>query len=827
MIKLDLNGMWRMKSALEEDWIPAQVPGSVASDLLRAGLIPDPYYKEQEYEVFGHFYNDYEYEREFWVEPSLLEAADQLELCCEGLDTIADIHLNGVQIAHTFNMHRTYRFAVGEFITPGHNLLHIRFHSPVQYVERKQKELALWAANGDYVVQGFPHLRKAHHMFGWDWGPKLPDSGIWRDIYLAAYEKGRLDDVYITQKHQESGSVMLDIRVSVEQYGNAPLELITELTAPDGTRLVSDARPVAGGTDHIQLHVDEPELWWPNGLGEQPLYELKLWLRSGSATVDDQVYRVGLRTLTVRNEPDQWGESFEFVINGVSIFAMGANYIPEDNIRDRHSIERTERLIRDCVEAHFNCIRVWGGGFYPDDYFYDLCDQYGLIVWQDHMFACAEYEMNEEFTEEIISEIADNVRRIRHHASLGLWCGNNEMEMAWIDWDFPKREKLKTDYVKQFEIIIPEITQAHDPNTFYWKASPSSGGGFDEPNAYHRGDVHYWEVWHGDKKFTEYRKHYFRFCSEFGFQSFPLLKTVRAFTEPGDRNIFTPVMESHQKNEAGNSKILTGISDNFLNPKDFSSLLYVSQLLQAEAMRYGVEHWRRNRGRCMGSIYWQLNDCWPVASWSSLDYYGRWKALHYSAKRFYAPVLLSAEEEGSQVKLCVTNDTRDRVKGTVVWRLRDGSSLIVQQGSIDMEITPLSAREWVTLDFSDVIVSEKIKRNMYVEYELLVDGAAVSDGYALFVKPKHYQLQQPELRAVVTEEDDCFVIQVQASKLALFVELDFANIDAIFEDNYFHVSGGEPKQIRVMKANLAKPASLRTLQDELQIRSLFDSYLTL
>lgn len=816
-----------MKSTLDKDWTAAQVPGSVASDLLRAGLIQDPYYKEQEYEVFEAFRQDYEYEREFVVDSSMLDLADRLELCCEGLDTISEIYLNGISIATTFNMHRTYRFAVNEVVVAGKNHLRIVFRSPVEYVEQKQKEFSLWAANGEYVVQGFPHLRKAHHMFGWDWGPKVPDSGIWRNIYLLAYEKGQLEDVYITQEHQESGNVMLDVQVSAKLYHETVLELETELISPNGTRLVMDTQSITSGMSTIKLSVASPELWWPNGLGEQPLYELKLKLMQGTKIVDEKNYSIGLRTLTVDRNADEWGESFEFVINGIPIFAMGANYIPEDNIHDRMNEKRTEQLIRDCVAANFNCIRVWGGGYYPEDYFYDLCDQYGLIVWQDHMFACAEYDMNDEFTEEVKLEIADNVKRIRHHASLGIWCGNNEMEMAWMDWEFPKREKLKTDYVKQFEIIVPEVTKAHDPNTFYWKASPSSGGGFDEPNSYDRGDVHYWEVWHGDKEFTEYRKYYFRFCSEFGFQSFPAMKTVSTFTEPGERNIFTPVMESHQKNPGGNAKILLGISGNFLIPKDFPSLLYVSQLLQAEAMRYGVEHWRRNRGRCMGSIYWQLNDCWPVASWSSIDYYGRWKALHYYAKRFYAPILLSAEEEGTQVKLVITNDTRQTVKARVEWKLRDQFSAVVQSGHTEVVADSLSARECLDLNFADVFTDEAIKRNLYLEYVLIVDEVEISKGSVLFVKPKHYNFVQPGLRAAISEEEDCYVIQVDADAFAQFIELDFLNLDARFEDNYFHVSAGETKQIRLKKADLSKPASLQQLNQELQIRSLFDSYTTI
>lgn len=827
MMRQILNGSWRMKAASEQEWIPAIVPGSVASDLMRAGKLEDPYYRERQYEVFDLFRRTYEYEREFSADPALLEG-DRVELVCEGLDTLAEVRLNGETIGRTMNMHRTYRFDVTSKLVSGVNTLRLIFDSPVEYVEEKQKERYLWAANGEYVVQGFPHLRKAHYMFGWDWGPKLPDSGIWRDIYLAAYRKGRLDDVYITQQHDDSGGVHLQLRVSVEALGASlgpdSFELAAMLYAPDGSLNQAETLPAGAGTGDIRIRVNQPQLWWPSGLGEQPLYSLKLKLRQDGMQVDEREYTIGLRTITVKREPDQWGETFEFVVNGVSVFAMGANYIPEDNIRARQNKERTERLIRDCKAANFNCIRVWGGGFYPDDYFYDLCDRYGLIVWQDHLFACAEYEMTEAFTEQITGEIADNVKRIRHHASLGLWCGNNEMEMAWVDWDFPKRPKLKTDYVKQFEIILPELMRQLDPNTFYWKASPSSGGGFDEPNAPHKGDVHYWDVWHGGEPFTAYRDHYFRFCSEFGFQSFPGLKTVEAFTERGDRNVFSAVMESHQKNPAGNGKILFGISENFLYPKDFGSLLYVSQLLQAEAMRYGVEHWRRNRGRCMGSIYWQLNDCWPGASWSSIDYFGRWKALHYYAKRFYAPVLLSAEETGTKIRLAVTNDTPEPVRGTVHWRLRDRLSAILQNGSVNITAEAFSAAGCAELDFTDVLADPGKRCEVYLEYELETGGRTACEGCVLFVKPKHFHFAEPALRAEMTEEGGDYIITVHAEAFAMFVEVDFAGHDARLGDNYFHLSAGRPKRIILRKEDLSAPAALAELQDELRIRSITDTY---
>jgi beta-mannosidase len=655
-------------------------------------------------------------------------------------------------------------------------------------------------------------------MFGWDWGPQLPDAGIWRDLSIKGYQQGRLEDVYITQHHQ-CDQVVLDCQVRITGWGPGPFAVEGTITAPDGRRW-SQSILNAADLNQLSLRIDQPQLWWPNGYGEQPLYRVEVLLKDNADILDSRQLSIGLRTLTVQREKDQWGESFAFNVNGVAIFAMGANLIPEDSILPRRSPERTERLIQDCVAANFNCIRVWGGGIYPEDYFYDFCDQYGLIVWQDLMYACAVYALTDEFAANIRKEAIDNMQRIRHHACLGIWCGNNEMEQAWVEWGLPKTGQLRTDYIKQFEVLLPEVAKATDPNTFYWPASPSSGGNFDDPNCENRGDAHYWEVWHGLKPFTEYRKHYFRFVSEFGFQSFPSLATVESFTLPEDRNIFSYVMEQHQKNKAANGKILYYLSENFLYPKDFDSLLYTSQILQAEAIKYGVEHWRRHRGRCMGAIYWQLNDCWPVASWSSIDYYGRWKALHYFARRFFAPVLLSACEEGTRVGLYVTNDSWQTVPGEIIWKLRDNYSRVLQTGTCSVTVDPLTAKQCAELDFSDRLPGLSEQRRSYLEFALRVGGATVSAGTVLFVKEKHFEFVDPGLRVDLLRQDGRLVVTVKSKAFAKFVELGLGEIDARFSDNYFDLSAGEEQQVIIEK--LSRPAELAELKARLTARSIFE-----
>ncbi len=806
-----------MRRAGQEDWIAGNVPGSVFNDLLNAGRIADPFYRDNEDEAKIIASYDYEYEREFHAEPSLL-AHGKVLLRCDGLDTFTEIRMNGAVVAKTDNMHRTYEFDIKEKLKAGVNRINITVFSPLEFMDKKFKEQPL--CNGSGSIDGNAYIRKAHCMFGWDWGPQIPDCGIWRDISIRGFDSARLDDVYVTQVH-EDGKVALDIKVRLEKWDPAALSLEAIITAPDGT-VLQEMAEVSGFENHMVVHIPHPDLWWPNGFGRQPLYKVEVKLKRSGELLETKEFKIGLRKLRVKREKDQWGETFEFEVNGYSIFAMGADYIPEDNLLSRCSREKTERLIKDCVEANFNSIRVWGGGIYPEDYFYDLCDSYGLLVWQDFMFACAVYEMTPEFTDSIRHEAIDNVKRLRHHASLGLWCGNNEMEWGWLDWDFYKTPKLRTDYIKQFEILLPSVVAEYDPNTLYWPSSPSSGGSFDRPNDDNMGDVHYWEVWHSLKPFTEYRKHFFRFCSEFGFQSFPCLKTVESFTLPEDRNVFSRIMEQHQKNGDANGRILFYLADNLKYPKDFDSLLFASQILQAEAIRYGVEHWRRNRGRCMGAIYWQLNDCWPVASWASIDSFGRWKALHYSAKRFFAPVLLSACEEGNSVELHVTNETMSRVDGEILWRLRDNASNILLEGKEKAAVAPLSSALCASVEFSDSLSVKQQRRKSYLEFMLYVDGAVVSEGTVLFIKPKHFEFLDPELSFSVEDSGEEFVISVKSGAFAKCVELDLQGADGVFSDNYFDLSGGIEKRVRLEKSRVSQSLSADELGSRLKIRSVFD-----
>ncbi len=821
---LDLNGNWRMKKVTGGNWLDVTVPGSVFNDLLLNGKIEDPFYRDNEDQAIEIASEDYQYQRTFQVSQNFLKQ-DRIILCCEGLDTLSEIRLNGTEVAKTHNMHRKYEFDVKDYLIEGQNTINITFFSPLEYISEKQKEYPTWGTTD--AVEGFQHLRKAHSMFGWDWGPKIPDSGIWRDIYIAGYNTALLSDVYIIQKHTDN-NVALDIKVEHSLVTGeckycTEKSLTIEVTVTSPYNEVIKSSLLSRKTENnISVVIDHPQLWWPNGYGSQPLYSVQVVLKDEACVLDQKQYTIGLREIKVKRENDQWGESFEFNINGVSIFAMGADYIPEDNLLPRCNPERTENLLKDCIAANFNCIRVWGGGHYPWDYFYDLCDKYGLLVWQDLMFACAIYNLTDDFAQNIEKEAIDNIKRIRHHACLGIICGNNEMETAWCDWGLPTTPKLQTDYIKQFEVLLSDASKASAPDILYWPSSPSSGGSFDNPNDFNRGDVHYWEVWHGQKPFTEYRKYFFRFASEFGFQSFPSPKTIDQFTLPEDRNIFSEVMEKHQKNGAANGKILYYLADNFKYPKDFDSLVYTSQVLQAEAIKYGVEHWRRNRGRCMGAIYWQLNDCWPVASWSSIDYYGRWKALHYYAKRFFASVLLSACDEGPKIRLNISNETMSAFSGTIKWRLVKNIDGVIKEDSFDVNVPSLSAEYFDELDFSANLMSKEDKRNTYFEYSLIKDGRNLSEGTILFVKPKHFNFIKPQLITEVLDSGDKYIINISADELAKYVWLDLKDNDCIFSDNCLDLTKGSARQLSVMKSSLSKQVTPQEFEASLIVKSIVD-----
>ncbi len=813
MQEIVLNGIWEMKSQSGKQ-VLGKIPGSVYSFLLDAGEMEDPYYRENELDALKLLEEDYTFVRSFDVPKTLMDCPNK-KLRFDGIDTIAEIFLNGSFLGRADNFHRYWEFDVNEVLRDQDNLLEVKIKSPIKYIRRKDEEYHVGGTV--HAMRGFPHMRKPHCMFGWDWGPRLPDAGIWRDVRLLGYGAARLGDIRILQEHKED--VFLAVRAQAEMVKTAEavstaqeVEFRITLTDPLGKEIRLE--------NGVPCRIEEPLLWWPNGLGEQPLYTVKVQLLLGGEVAEEARKRIGLRTLTIERRKDSYGESFAHKVNGQTFFAMGADYIPQDNILNRITPKRTRKLLEDCKSCHFNVIRVWGGGYYPTDDFYDACDELGLVVWQDMMFACANYLLDDAFEENITEEIRQNVRRLRHHVALGLWCGNNEMEWLSSQCKYEGSKTTQAHYIRINEHIIPHILKTEDPDTFYWPSSPSSGGSFEEPNSPDRGDVHNWDVWHAGVPFAAYREHCFRYLSEFGFQSFPCLETIKSFTLPQDRNVFSRVMERHQRNEGANGKILQYLSMTYLYPTSFETLLYASQLLQADAVRYGVEHFRRNRSddRCMGAVYWQLNDIWPVASWASIDYYGRWKALQYAAARFFAPVMISCEEvceitartsvvqeptpNVSTARLNVTNETAKRVRGTVGWELRSPDSRILSCGEEEVTVEPFSSLWLETMDFSDTDY-----RSNHLCYYFSQEGRIVSSGTVLFTAPKHYRFADPAL----TLKRKGSQITVTAKAFAKSVEIYGEDGYVRLSDNYFDMEAGE-RTVELLEGSCEK----------LAVRSVFD-----
>ena len=821
-----LNGTWQPSAGHRSlESVDMQIPGTVLSGLLAAGKIKDPFYRTNEDATRALFWKDYVFTRTFDVDEELL-AQQHIVLVCEGLDTLAEISINGTFLAKTDNMHRTWKFQAKKLLHPGKNEIQIVFRSVLRFIEDYPYEAH---KKINYIpcgsMKGNQLLRKAHSMFGWDWGPQTIDAGIFRDIYLQGYSHARIEDIRIHQQHAKNVSVQTSITLSESVPGQ---KLCVELSEDGADKPLQTklCKTNADGVAAVDFVIENPKLWWPNDYGDQPLYIVRTTLLDEDGTsLESITRRIGLRTLTISQEKDEWGNEFAFCVNGVKIFTRGGNYIPDDCLYTRITEKKLDYILESCRRAHFNCVRVWGGGYYPSDAFYDLCDEKGLIVWQDLMYACNVYDVTDAFAENCRQETYDNVRRLRHHASLGLWCGNNEIESAWDHWgDFQKETPyLRADYIRLFEEVLPKAVQEADGETFYWHSSPSSGGCFDNPDDANRGDTHYWDVWHGQKPFTDYRKYFFRFCSEFGFQSFPCAKTVNSFTLEDDRNIFSRVMESHQKNDAANGKMLYYLSENLRYPKDLTHLLYASQVLQGMAIKYGVDHWRRNRGRCMGTLYWQINDDWPAPSWSSIDYFGRWKALHYMAQKFYAPHAVSMTLEDHRCHVYFSNESFETTEYSLTLSIRDLSGNVLETYETKGNSPAFSAIETAVVD---ICSWEDQKDDVFLEAVIHTKDQKVLKDVETLVPYKYLNLKNPVISTEAEETNDAFILHISSDCFAPFVALDFDDADVIFSDNFFHLTDKTVQDIIVKKEDILQGhfENAEDFRKRLQILSLGTSY---
>lgn len=819
--RVDLHSGWQFRQVGTDTFYAAQVPGCVHTDLLANGLIPDPFYRDNEAKLQWIEKEDWEYALQFRV-PSELLSRDRIELVCEGLDTYADVELNGAVVLRADNMFRTWRVDVREHLKDGENRLRILFRSPVNEILPRMQNIPFHLpAPNDHGEKTSPYTRKAPYHYGWDWGPRFVTSGIWRPIYLEAWDDATIRSVAIVTAALNDTLARLRADVELEVQDPGPYSIV--VSSPEGSfPPVELSVDLTAGTHTVSIpfQIDRPRLWWPNGYGEQHLYRIRAELKKGEDLLDRTEQRTGLRTVHLCRRADRWGESFEFVVNGIPIFAKGGNWIPADVFLNWISPEKYRWLLESCRDANMNMLRVWGGGVYESDVFYDLCDELGLMVWQDFMFACALYPGDAAFLESVRQEAIDNVKRLRNHPSIVLWCGNNEVETGWFDWGWKDRYPASCweDYKRLFHGVLADVVAQYDPQRPYWPSSPSSNLQ-DRPQSQQMGDVHYWMVWHGGLPFEAYLEQHPRFMSEYGFQSFPLLETVKTFAEPRDWDIESPVMTVHQKHPRGNRLIRDYMERDWPVPRTFEDFLVMSQIVQAEGIRLGTEHLRRIKPRCMGSLYWQIDDCWPVASWSSIDYTGSWKALHYYARRFYAPVLVSPYVAGDSVRIYVVNDLPKAFRGRLRTVVYDFGGQAIREDVVAVDVGANASREVVRYQVESLLLDSDPKRSV-LWCELSSDGQVVSSNTLLFARPKELLLPPAQLRTEVEGGPEEPVVRISSSAFAKAVLLEAPGIEGHFTDNFFDLLPGQAVEVRFRPRK--GPIDLDRFRQALRVRSLVD-----
>jgi beta-mannosidase len=821
-LSVPINAGWQFREVGKDAWHTATVPGCVHTDLLANHLIDDPFYRDNEQKQQWIGKTDWEYQTHFAVTPATLRR-ENIELVFQGLDTYADVYLNDTLILKADNMFRTWGVDCKHALKPGDNTLRVRFHSPINDVlpvmARINYELP---APNDQGEKTSPYTRKAPYQYGWDWGPRFVTSGIWRPVSLEAWDKARVADVQIMTDKVASDVASLTANVEVE--ASAPVRAVVILNNLTNHTVAGRKEvDLTKGLNRVSLGfaMTHPQLWWPNGLGAHPLYNFQAQVLVGGASIDQKRTRMGVRSLELRQTPDESGKSFAFFINNVPVFAKGANWIPADSFPTRITKAKYRQLVGSARDANMNMLRVWGGGIYESDDFYDACDEMGILLWQEFMFACSMYPATPEFLDNVRHEAIDNVTRLRNHPSIVVWCGNNEIETGWLHWGWKQKlpASLWDDYRKIFHGVLQEVVASYDPTRPYRPSSPSANLE-DDPETQRIGDTHYWQVWHAALPFSEYEKQRPRFMSEYGFQSFPAIETVKTYTLPNERDIQSPIMLAHQRHPRGNQLIREYMLREYPEPKDFESFLYVSQVLQAEGIRTGAEHLRRIMPRNMGSLYWQIDDCWPVASWSSIDYYGRWKALQYYARHFYANLLISPHVEEGRLKFYVVSDGTKPVAATIHIVVMDFNGKVVQSLDREARIAPLSSRSYFDIAVTDLLKGTDAKSS-FVYCELMVGGNVVSTHDHFFAPFKELQLPKPVITYDVAPALGGFRLTVKSDRFAKAVYFSAGDSDGSFSDNYFDLIPGKPI---VVEYHARAPLSLKDFRDRLSIRSMVDAF---
>jgi len=833
---VEISENWTFKNNVDSFWLEASVPGDVHMDLLKNGLIEDPFYRLNEHDLQWIDKTDWEYKTEFDLSKKDINS-HSLSLDFHGIDTYSSIYLNDSLIATTDNMFIGKTVDIKSFAKLGKNKLYVKLYSPINKGVKLHDSLGydissfnandlaeIGKVEGNKRVSVF--TRKAPYHYGWDWGPRLVTSGIWQPINIKKWNYFNIEDLYIKQKTlDESASLVAEIEV--ESYLEID-EMISEIYV-DNQKVSTDLIYINKGANKIEIPftIKDYELWWPNGMGDQNMYEIKVKLQSNNNFVTTSK-RIGLREINLVTSEDSIGNNFYFEVNKKPVFMKGVNYIPQDIFLNRVSDDKYEELLNSAVDANMNMIRVWGGGIYENEIFYNLCDEKGLLVWQDFMFACAMYPGDEEFLKSVEQEAEFNVKRLRGHPSIALWCGNNEVRSAWKNWGWEKdvienqspeiANEISKAYDDVFHKILPKVVNNLDSSTAYWPSSPGStfSGGTE---SYTSGDAHYWGVWWGKENFESYNQKVPRFMSEFGFQSFPEFSSIDKYTNESDYSIYSDVMKSHQRSSIGNKTIEDYMLRYYNKPKSFKGYLYVSQILQAYGVSMGMEAHRRNKGYSMGSLYWQLNDCWPVASWSSIDYFGKWKALHYSTKKAFQPVLISFFKSDSEIELHIISDLLESKEvnlnlkvlsfsGDILYETNKNYSL--QQNST-MKVDSLSI-DWLNKNFDP-------KSSLLVA-SLFSKEKEISNNIYYLTKFKDIILTKPLIEYEINELTNTFEVSLTSKNLVKNVFVDIASSQN-FSDNYFDMIPGKEYKISI---NKEESLTLDDIKRKINFLSLFDTY---
>ena len=832
--KIQIKTNWKFKQQNKDEWFPASIPGCVHTDLLDNNFIDDPFFRTNERKLQWIDKVNWEYHSQFQVTSAILNRKHH-RLVFEGLDTYADVYLNGTKIIEADNMFRIWVADVKDILL-SENDLKVVFRSPINEDIPKYDALDyhLPAINDQSEVGGLGDkrisifARKAPYHYGWDWGPRFVTMGIWRPVSLESWDEAIIESVYYQQ--DEVNETIARISAVIEINSDCQQTIRLKISDQNADKTYAEKEIFLEPGNQIitvPFKITKPKLWWCNGLGEPNLYKFNAEISDGIKTITSKETTIGIRSIKVIREKDDKGRSFYFELNGKPVFAKGANYIPNDNFLNRVTTSRYEHIIRSAADANMNMLRVWGGGIYENDIFYDLCDQYGIMIWQDFMFACSMYPGDEAFLNNVQQEIDDNIKRLRNHACIAIWCGNNENDWIWHmeeEQGWKKQfepeiaDKLWADYQKVFYEMIPRSLQDLDPVRFYWPSSPMAE--YDERSSYTKtsGDMHYWGVWHNKEPFGNFKKYPARFMSEYGFQSFPEMATVKQYTIPEDWDIDSEVMAVHQRSGIGNQRIKMYMDWDYRLPNNFADMLYLGQVLQAEGIKLGMEAHRRAKPYCMGSLYWQINDCWPVASWSSIDYYGRWKALHYFAKKAYSPVLIAPDFDVESVQVHIISDLRESLECTVKLELLDFSGNILW--SLEQSQTIKPSENIVILKSKLKNLLKNADRRRVVMYCASFEkDQLLSENRLYFDKVKNLDLPKPDVTTDITEIKFGYIIRLKSQTLVKNLYLTLDDEDVFFSDNYFDLLPGKPVQI-----DCITNSKIKNFNEKLKLVSVYDTY---